>query len=118
MKRTIIILCILLASLSITGCGSLLNPFHEKFDCQASGKGGKCADTDTVYKDLRVTLTQTGDNKTLPNTIVLDTPEQKIPLLKQPEVIRILILPYVSNGKLNMGRYVYMADKEPRWNIQ
>ena len=61
--------------------------------------------------------TKTLGSKGSSNTMILDIPEDRTPLLKQPEVIRILILPYVSDDVLHMGRYVYMADKKPKWNI-
>ena len=150
MKKSAFIICIFLF-LILTSCGKALNPYHEDFDCQARGEGGKCADTDTVYQDLSNTkfletiimpnekttpvnkptpepkndtskiVSKDIDTSTLSSSILSKLPTSlptSTPLLKQPEVIRILILPYVDEkNRLYMRRYVYTVNNEPKWNI-
>lgn len=117
-KRLVLILCLMFIS---AGCAQVLNPYHENFDCQARGEGGKCVDTDRIYKILSNTPSRTSAKKSfddnLSDAVIMPRTASASPLLKQAEVIRVLVLPYIDKEELYMSRYIYMVDKEPRWNI-
>ena len=48
-------LAVIAAMCLLTGCGTILNPYHEEFSCKAPGDGGACVNTMTAYADAQAT---------------------------------------------------------------
>jgi conjugal transfer pilus assembly protein TraV len=135
-----IILAIMLTIFSLSGCigylgDKLLNPYASEFQCPVTDKGECIKLKDAYEKSLRqsnpgaeINIYKEGETKT--QTQGSETQYQKAmferlkgllnepetPLLMTPKVVRVLFLPYKSDGNiLMMPRYAYFFLDEPQW---
>jgi conjugal transfer pilus assembly protein TraV len=128
---------LLVATLLVTGCGSLVNPYHESFSCKASDEGGACVDTMTAYADAQVT--EPADNRPMRPSLagvpgqdaataravyedryyrrlagILEEPQ--VPVIEPPKIMRVLVMPYKGEGgELFMPRYSFIQVEDARW---
>ena len=112
----------------LTGCGPVLNPYNEDFNCRAKDDAGECIDTPTAYQKARfpetTTEVQSGPSNDL-NQKIQDNryraladllQEEKKPLLLPPKILRVLLLPYKGEDEeLFMSRYVYLKIEDSKW---
>ncbi|BCO09254.1 hypothetical protein GF1_16300 [Desulfolithobacter dissulfuricans] len=119
----------ILASVTLTGCGAALNPYHEDFNCKAPASDGRCLDTPTAYEEAvkinDMVLVDKSDAKIDPErevqasryeTLAKLLKKPRKPILEPPKVLRVLLLPYKGDGnELFMSRYVYVTVEEARW---
>jgi len=113
-----------LLPLLLTGCGAALNPYHENFNCQAPEDSGGCVDTRTAYeeavgnnesaKDESRTEKKSVDAARLERLATL-LKEPRTPMIMPPRILRVLILPYKSDGDLFMVRYAYLQVEAAQW---
>jgi len=114
----------LIPILLLTGCGSVLNPYHEDFNCQSRDAAGHCVDTPTAYAEAvavhHPSIAETGtierqiDEARL-DKLALLLKEPQTPMIVPPRVLRVLILPYKGDGDLFMARYAYLQVDSSRW---
>ncbi len=113
----------------LSACSPLnnaVNPYHENFKCRASEDSGECIDTPSAYKKARYPEEAAGV-PAVPNEVLtaqeqrykiltglLEQPQK--PVLKQPRILRVLLLPYKGEaGELFMTRYVYVKVEDADW---
>jgi len=110
--------------LLLTGCGSVLNPYHEDFNCQARDAAGHCVDTPTAYAEALAVHPPAGTATEITDKQIdearLDQlarllKEPQTPMLVPPKVLRVLILPYKGDEDLFMARYAYLQVDSSRW---
>ncbi len=115
----------------LTACGPLqetVNPYNEDFKCRARDDAGECIDTPTAYKKARYPEPAPGDEVEPATGITQEIQdnryrlvagllkEEKKPLLQQPKILRVLLLPYKgAGGELFMSRYVYVKIEDSKW---
>lgn len=132
------ILTICAATLILSGCGTILNPYHEEFSCKAAADGGACVDTMTAYADAQVT--EPADNRPPKPSMSLDgmigpestaravyedryyrrlaglLEEPQVPMIEPPKIMRVLLMPYKGEGgELFMPRYSFIKVEDARW---
>lgn len=110
--------------LLITGCGAVLNPYHENFNCQAPEDTGHCVDTPSAY-DEAVGINQAVKGETVSTEKQIDAArldrlaqllkEPQAPMIVPPRIVRVLILPYKGGEDLFMARYAYLQVESARW---
>lgn len=114
----------LLPILLLTGCGSVLNPYHEDFNCQARDAAGHCVDTPTAYAEAIAVHTPTAVERGITEKQIDEArlgklaqllKEPETPMIVPPKVLRVLILPYKGEGDLFMARYAYLQVDSARW---
>ncbi|MEM1660975.1 MAG: TraV family lipoprotein [Candidatus Bathyarchaeia archaeon] len=134
MKRIILLGSLLL----LNACGAVMNPYYSEFECPQIEKG-KCVGVGEAYREAiqAEKALQTGnytfsllEKESLEEELVKEREllrkqifekmsgvlrDPQTPILLNPQVIRILILPYAQGKTLYMGRYVYVVLEEPRW---
>lgn len=147
LKTNSTILCVVIAlSATATGC-SVFVPYNENFACEGSEDYGKCVSVSGAYKEA-VTGEAQGvrigkDGKAEePTAAASPTPKRGAsaeygayrtqlyreletlisdpvtPMVKQPRVVRTLILNYGTEEKgkpLFMPRYVFWLAEDPHW---
>lgn len=114
--------------LLLAGCGPVLNPYNEDFNCRAKDDAGECIDTPTAYQKARypeaadevsVKPTDTAQKELQDNRyrIIADLlQEETKPLLQPPKILRVLLLPYKGEDQeLFMSRYVYLKIEDSQW---
>lgn len=134
--KTILTVCA--AALILSGCGTMLNPYHEEFSCKAEAEGGSCVDTMTAYADAQVT--EPADNRPPKPSMSLDgkvgaestaravyedryyrrlaglLEEPQVPMIEPPKIMRVLLMPYKGEGgELFMPRYSFIKVEDARW---
>ncbi len=119
--------------LLLSGCGAVVNPYHENFNCRAPEEEGRCVDTLTAYEDATGISplnkekrlgyeTVSGEKEYLEAQYkrmreLLEQP--KTPMLKPPTILRVLVLPYRGDGdELFMPRYTYLKVVETQWVLE
>lgn len=134
-----IMLIIMLTIFSLSGCAylgdKLLNPYASEFQCPVTDKGECIKLKDAYEKSLRqrtpeaeINIYKEGETKSQTQgseTQYQDAMYKKLkdmlndpetPLLVTPKVVRVLFLPYQSDGNvLMMPRYAYFFLDEPQW---
>ncbi len=124
----------------LSGCSTVMNPYHSDFSCPNYYKG-KCVPLTEAYnesihntdgapnkaqkqlKQMSINTQNNAGEKTtsiyeqqLLNKIGKLVKKPKTPIVVPPTVMRVLILPYVNNqNELEMGRYVYFFTGKPKW---
>ncbi|MGB9811442.1 MAG: type IV conjugative transfer system lipoprotein TraV [Dictyoglomus turgidum] len=124
--------------LLVVGCASALNPYHGEFECPQMEKG-KCVSIPEAYNE-----SINGVPKQKDKTLSLEEPprqtevlvsqyqeelfkkmtqllkEPKTPLVVPPRVVRVMILPYMSDDSKEFysARYVYVIVEDPQWTLQ
>ena len=118
----------------LSGCSTMMNPYHSGFSCPNYQKG-KCVSLTEAYNEsihntkaqrqlrqMSINTTSAVGTKTslyqqqLLNTIGNLIKQPKTPIVVPPATMRVLILPYVNNqNELEMGRYVYFFVGKPKW---
>ncbi len=124
----IAILSFLLLFLILAGCGPVLNPYNEDFNCRAKDDTGECIDTPTAYQKARYPEPEAGvppepaesSQQQLQNDryrVVAELlQEETKPLLQPPKILRVLLLPYKGEDEeLFMSRYVYLKIEDSQW---
>jgi conjugal transfer pilus assembly protein TraV len=113
-----------LLPLLLTGCGAVLNPYHENFNCQAPKDAGHCVDTPSAYDEAVGTKQPLKGEAANPEKQIesarLDRlaqllKEPKTPMIVPPRILRVLILPYKGGEDLFMTRYAYLQVDSARW---
>lgn len=134
------VLTVCAAALLLAGCGSIINPYHETFNCKASNESGACVDTMTAYADAQ--STEPADNRPPRPSVTLpvDAPgseaitaravyedryyrrladlleEPQVPMIEPPKIMRVLLMPYKGEGgELFMPRFSFITVEEARW---
>ena len=142
MKNTGYILAFIAAAL-ISGCASLMNPYHGDFQCPKT-VNGKCVSVDTAYEE---SIRNNGNTKGSGSTEGIKSLEVELkdgrgnavpggsdyekallarmkgllnapvtPMIETPQAYRILFLTYPGDSdELYMPRYVYFFIDKPRW---
>lgn len=115
---------LLLLLLPLFGCGAVLNPYHENFNCQARDDSGRCIDTPAAY-DEAVGNRQAAKGKEAASRRQVDEArfarlaellkEPRTPMIAPPQIVRVLILPYKGDGDLFMSRYAYLQVEPAKW---
>lgn len=114
----------LCCGLLLTGCGAVLNPYHENFNCQAPEDAGHCVDTPSAYDEavgIKRPLKAEEDNpeKQIESArfdrLAQLLKEPKTPMIVPPRILRVLILPYKGGEDLFMTRYAYLQVDSARW---
>lgn len=110
--------------LLINGCGAVLNPYYENFNCQAPEDTGHCVDTPSAY-DEAVGVNQLVKGEAANTEKQIDEArferlaqllkEPQTPMIVPPRILRVLILPYRGNDDLYMARYAYLQVESARW---
>lgn len=118
----------LLVLLLLAGCGPVLNPYNEDFNCRAKDDTGECIDTPTAYQKARYPETEAEiplepaesaqqelqDDRYRAVAELLR--EETKPLLQPPKILRVLLLPYKGEDEeLFMSRYVYLKIEDSQW---
>ncbi len=127
MRKTGVILKVLVFVFLLGGC-SVFNPYKDKFSCPIK-EDGKCVSMSTAYKESKgeIGLPQSGPttNQATPSedhyreaflnkmTTLIEAPS--VPVITQPQVARILILPYEAENRFYSERYVYLLLDRPKW---
>jgi conjugal transfer pilus assembly protein TraV len=110
--------------LLLNGCGAVLNPYHENFNCQAPEDAGHCVDTPSAYDEAvginRPLKEEEADPEKQVESARLDRlaqllKEPKTPMIVPPRILRVLILPYKGGENLFMARYAYLQVESARW---
>ena len=130
-------------SLLLSGCSTVMNPYHSNFSCPNHYQG-KCTSLDKAYNESihntdgaprklskaqkqlnRMSINTSGNAGSKTTSIykqqLLDkigklVKQPKTPIVVPPSTMRVLILPYVnSQNELEMGRYVYFFTGKPKW---
>lgn len=126
------------------GCASVFNPYNEEFSCPDTDPG-KCVSMKTAYEesvrgvdDSRVEdAKKPEEGKEEAAQDVADRSgavkyeealyeelrrlikEPVTPMVRPPEVVRVLLLPYRGDGnELYMKRYIYFFADEPGWILE
>ncbi|MDA8165437.1 MAG: TraV family lipoprotein [Desulfobacteraceae bacterium] len=119
----------------LSGCGPLLNPYHEHFKCRTPDDSGACVDVATAYGHATGALSldkgaagcRTGKDagaaagrddylRAQYRRLAGLLAEPEPPILTPPRVMRGLILAYPgADGALFMPRYIYFEVDEGRW---
>lgn len=134
MKRIILLGALLL----LNACGVIMNPYHGEFECPQVEKG-KCVGVGEAYRESIQAGKANGTGNYTFSLLEKESLEEELvkerellrkqifekmsgvlrdpqtPILLNPQVVRILILPYAQGKTLYMGRYVYVVLEEPRW---
>jgi len=114
----------LLPILFLTGCGSVLNPYHEDFNCQARDAAGHCVDTPSAYAEAvaghhpatpEVGITEKRIDEARLDKLAQLLKDPQTPMIVPPKVLRVLILPYKGDEDLFMARYAYLQVDSSRW---
>ena len=126
--------------LLLSGCSTVMNPYHSDFSCPNYYKG-KCVPLTEAYnesihntdgapnkaqkqlKQMSINTQNNAGEKTtsiyeqqLLNKIGKLVKKPKTPIVVPPTAMRVLILPYVNDqNELEMGRYVYFFTGKPKW---
>ncbi len=118
----------LLVLLLLAGCGPVLNPYNEDFNCRAKDDTGECIDTPTAYQKARypeaesetpqdaagIAQQKLQDNRYRAVAELLQ--KETKPLLQSPKILRVLLLPYKGEDEeLFMSRYVYLKIEDSQW---
>lgn len=110
------------------GC-SLFHPYKSQFSCPIK-ENGKCVSMATAYKESKGeagqpqtgptinTNTQTPDDRYREAflnrmTTLIEAPS--VPVVTQPQVARVLILPYEGENTFYSERYIYLLLNRPQW---
>jgi conjugal transfer pilus assembly protein TraV len=118
----------LLLLMLFAGCGPVLNPYNEDFNCRAKDDAGECIDTPTAYQKARYPETATEDAPEPRETDQQELQDNRYrivsgllqeetkPLLQPPKILRVLLLPYKGEDEeLFMSRYVYLKIENSQW---
>ncbi|MEM4620938.1 MAG: TraV family lipoprotein [Desulfurococcaceae archaeon] len=124
--------------LILNACGTVMNPYHGEFTCPQAEKG-KCVGVGEAYREALQEGRANGTGNYTFSLLEKESLEEELvrerellrkqifekmsgvlrdpqtPILLNPQVVRILILPYAQGKTLYMGRYVYVVLEEPRW---
>lgn len=124
--------------LILNACGAVMNPYHGEFMCPQAEKG-KCVGVGEAYREALQEGRTNGTGNYTFSLLEKESLEEELvrerellrkqifekmsgvlrdpqtPILLNPQVVRILILPYAQGKTLYMGRYVYVVLEEPRW---
>jgi len=113
----------LILSFVLTSCSGMLLPYHSEYFCKRGAEGGECGPVREVYEKLE--SGEKGKNEKKEESLYeKEVKETIVNLLKAPPtpvkvpdtILRVLILPYVSeDGSLNTARYVFVKVEEGRW---
>lgn len=115
---------ILYFTLLLSGCGAVLNPYHENFNCQAPEDAGHCLDTPSAYQEAiginhSFTTEHPAPEKQIEaarlDRVAQLLREPKTPMIVPPRILRVLILPYKGGEDLFMTRYVYLQLESAKW---
>ena len=122
--KTCRIILLFLFPLLFSGCGAVLNPYHENFNCQAPEDTGHCVDTPSAY-DEAVGVNQLVKGEAVNTEKQIDAArldrlaqllkEPQAPMIVPPQILRVLILPYKGGEDLFMARYAYLQVESARW---
>ncbi|MEM2592097.1 MAG: TraV family lipoprotein [Thermofilaceae archaeon] len=124
MKRCLVLLVLLV--LLCAGCSSVFNPYSGNFQCPETDLG-KCVPLGQAYQEsvrsnreeVQAPQQQDFEAAYLQDKMALLRElisEPDPPIVKPPQVIRVLILSYVGSGNELYGwRYVYFFADEPSW---
>jgi conjugal transfer pilus assembly protein TraV len=110
------------------GC-SLFHPYKSQFSCPII-ENGKCVSMTTAYKESKgeIGLPETGPtinvNTPPPDdhyreaflnrmTTLIEAPS--VPVVTQPQVARVLILPYEGENTFYSERYIYLLLNRSQW---
>lgn len=114
------------------GCSTLFNPYRSKFQCPETDKG-KCVSLQQAYReslepqeaDQKKAAQEDGHSeedlfrRELYEKMRKLIREPRAPIVKPPEVMRVLILSYRGRqNELYSWRYVYFFVTEPEWIIR
>lgn len=113
----------LILSFVLTSCSGMLLPYHSEYFCKRGAEGGECGSIKEVYEKLE--SGEKGKNEKKEESLYeKEVKETMVKLLQAPPtpvkvpdtILRVLILPYVSeDGSLNTARYVFVKVEEGRW---
>jgi hypothetical protein len=125
-------LLLLLCSILCCGC-SVLNPYNEEFLCQGKTSNGKCADMGQAYQDVQhadnslvitdtkeVTSLSASEKKYLSAMLESQTQriqDSRVPVIKRPELLRMLMLEYTDDDVLFGNRYIWFLNDKPEWVV-
>lgn len=124
----------------VSGC-SILNPYHEDFDCRADGRSGRCVNSMQAYSDAKheeafdnimpqpSDLQNSGEtSRLIPGNKHTDyenslyqqlsdlIKKPKTPVRIPPKIIRVLFVPYQGkNGELFMPRHAFIEVDKGKW---
>ncbi|MCS7215859.1 MAG: TraV family lipoprotein [Thermodesulfovibrio sp.] len=130
----------ILGFVSLVGCASIMNPYHEDFTCPVM-ESGKCVPIQQAYQESLskghiLSLDDKGNRKDVsqPEFSPLEDvykdalflklsqllKDPKTPILAPPKIVRIMILPYqdATGKEFYSARYVYTIVDEPQWILQ
>lgn len=115
------------------GCASVMNPYEGDFTCPMNEQG-KCVPLKEAYEESRVLkLEEKTQPKNIPYSPVEEEyrdalfsklanllKEPKTPVVAQPKIVRVMMLPYQgdSGKELYSARYIYLMVDEPKWILQ
>ncbi|WP_028845497.1 TraV family lipoprotein [Thermodesulfovibrio thiophilus] len=116
------------------GCASAMNPYEDDFTCPMNEKG-KCVPIKQAYEESKVLKLE--EKATQPKEAVYSPLEEeykdalfsklanllrepKTPVIAQPKIVRVMMLPYQgdSGKELYSARYIYLMVDEPKWILQ
>ncbi|MFN2245890.1 MAG: TraV family lipoprotein [Candidatus Promineifilaceae bacterium] len=138
MRNTKLLIVTLMTTVILTGCGTLLNPYHEDFLCP-DGDPGSCTSVKDAYKrsfnpseafspmvkdaaenpaDRKVSKEEYRYKEALYKELSGLIKNPTTPMLMPSRQMRVLIPGYVDKDNLYYGhRYIYFVVRDPQWAL-